>query len=220
MSSLLLLSNTVLKPSRPASNVLVTLTTFDLAAMDSYQPPMPSNSVMKDGLANALNHFPHLAGRFCSNTQLEPCILLNGAGVRLVETRLMTHLSDWLKHSFNLSSSPEACCLAPETAGTEELLHIQLNRFACGGMVIGVAAHHRVADGPAMSLFLVAWARLVQGLDVGRIPSHDRSAIATHRDPPLCEFNHQDIEFRRGRLQTMCAMNASTSFVTLKVNIK
>lgn len=66
-------------------------------------PPMPSNIAMKDGLANALNHFPHLAGRFCSDAQLRPCIHLNGAGVPLVETRLSIRLSDWLS-SFALSS--------------------------------------------------------------------------------------------------------------------
>lgn len=154
-----LLSNTVLKPSRPSSDVLVPLTIFNLAMADlhigvlrAFHPTMSSNAAMKDGRSNAINHFPHLAGPLLFGPQLGPCIRWNGAGVWPVETRLSTPLSDWLS-SFALSSLPEAGCLAPETAGSEELIHIHVNRFACGGMANGVAGHHRVADGPSMRIF-------------------------------------------------------------------
>ena len=93
--------------------------------------------------------------------------------------------------------SPELRQLHPSIHCTEELLQIQLNRFSCGGLVIGLTAHHRIADGQSMSSFFLAWARLVRGPEVVPLPNHDRGSISIPRNPPHCEFNRQEIEFRQ-----------------------
>ncbi|CAA7399862.1 unnamed protein product [Spirodela intermedia] len=57
---------------------------------------------------------PHLAGRLSCDERGWPSVHLNDAGVRVVETRLPRRAP-------------------PGNGGVEELLQIQLNRFACGG---------------------------------------------------------------------------------------
>ncbi|KAG9454831.1 hypothetical protein H6P81_007735 [Aristolochia fimbriata] len=183
-----------------APDEMVPLTIFDKAAFDlhvavlyAFQAPMPGNEAMKEGLAKALAHFPHLAGRIVTDDQNRPCIHLNGAGVRVIETYVGATLSERLP----LDPSEELRQLRPGIEDVEEVMQIQLNRFACGGLVIGQTAHHRVADGQSMSAFFVAWARLVRASgQVDPPPFHNRAAIAVPRSPPRCEHDHRDIEFR------------------------
>ncbi|RWR97947.1 agmatine coumaroyltransferase-2-like protein [Cinnamomum micranthum f. kanehirae] len=197
-------NTTTLKPSSsspplPPLDTHIPLTVFDRAAFDlhvaiiySFRPPMPSNQAMIEGLSKALHYFPHLAGRVSLDDQCRPCIILNDAGIRLVEARVDMTISERLP----FDPSPELRQLHPSIHCTEELLQIQLNRFSCGGLVIGLTAHHRIADGQSMSSFFLAWARLVRGLDVDPLPYHDRGSISIPRNPPHCEFDHQEIEFR------------------------
>ncbi|KAK9151737.1 hypothetical protein Syun_010046 [Stephania yunnanensis] len=204
-----LYKNTTIKPppsSRPNSDplslpTLVPLTIFDKAAFDlhvavlyAFRPPMPSNEVMKEALSKVLEYFPHLAGRFTTDGNGKTCIVLNSAGVRVTETYLPTTLSEQLP----FEPSKEVNHLLPPVEGVEEyLLLIQLNRYACGGLVIGQAAHHRVSDGQSMSAFFDAWAKLVRGLNVDPLPYHDRLGITAPRNPPIVEFDHHSIEFKK-----------------------
>ena len=111
----------------------------------------------------------------------------------MIETRVNSNLQE----SVPLLPSSELEKLHPKTDGVEELLQVQLNRYACGGVVVGLTAHHRVADGQSMNTFFAVWARLVKGLEVESLPYHGRSAIAAPRNPPKLEFNHDEIEFRK-----------------------
>ncbi|CAA6663402.1 unnamed protein product [Spirodela intermedia] len=143
-----------------------------------YRPLMPENAAMVEGLTKALFYFPHLAGRLICDERGCPSIHLNDAGVRVVETRLPWTLEEKLPF---LPTSE----LHPATEGVEELLQIQLNWFACGGIVVGLTAHHRIADGQSMNNFFAAWARLVRGHELDPLPYHDRQA-----------FDHRAVEFR------------------------
>ncbi|KAJ8619891.1 hypothetical protein MRB53_028420 [Persea americana] len=161
-------NTTTLKPSSslpplPPMDTHIPITIFDTAAFDlyvatiySFRPPMPSNQAMIEGVSKALYYFPHLAGRVSLDGQCRPCIILNDAGIRLVEARVDMTISERLP----FDPSPELRQLHPSIHCTEELLQIQLNRFSCGGLVIGLTAHHRIADGQSMSSFFLAWARL------------------------------------------------------------
>ncbi|KAK1263050.1 Agmatine coumaroyltransferase-2 [Acorus gramineus] len=201
-------STSILKPSstsppHPLLDTYVPLTIFDEAAFDlhvatlyAFRAPMPTNSAMKDGLSKVLSHFPHLSGRMCPDpNNNRPSIHLNNAGVRVIETRTADTLADRLP----LDPSDELALLHPPTdASVEYLLQVQLNRFACGGLVIGVTSHHRVADGHSMSGFLVRWAEAVRGLGMDSFPYLDRAAVSVPRSPPRSEFNHRAIEFKEG----------------------
>ncbi|KAJ0980852.1 hypothetical protein J5N97_009107 [Dioscorea zingiberensis] len=67
---------------------------------------------------------------------------------------------------------------------------VQLNRFWCSGLVIGVTSHHHVANGQSMSSFFVAWGKMVRGIAIDPLPLHDHYSWLMPRDPPLLQFNH------------------------------
>ncbi|OVA03383.1 Transferase [Macleaya cordata] len=221
-----LISSTILHPS-PSSDpsicfdTKIPLTIFDKAAFDlnvsvlyAFRPPMPSNEAMKEGLLKALVNFPHLAGRFTTDELGRPCIHLNNAGIRVIETYIPTTLAE--KLPFNPSTDIED--LFPPIEGIDELLQIQLNRYACGGVVIGQTCHHHVADGQSMSSFFFAWAKLVRGLDTHDIilPYHDRASISVPRNPLNVEYDHRSIEFRKST--NLEKVKSSTSIENLVVN--
>ncbi|KAI3967213.1 hypothetical protein MKW92_028684 [Papaver armeniacum] len=184
----------------PSEDVVIPLTIFDKAAFDlhvavlyAFKPPMPSNEVLKDALSKVLVYYPHLAGRFITDDLGRTCIILNNAGVRITETYIPSTLAEQLP--FN--PSKDVSHLLPPVEGVEELFQIQLNRYACGGLVIGETSHHRVADGQSMSSFFVAWARMVRGLDIETLPYHDRFVVSQPRNQPKIEFDHPSIEFKK-----------------------
>ncbi|KAK1326800.1 Agmatine coumaroyltransferase-2 [Acorus calamus] len=200
---------TILKPPTTTttnSNSKVPLTIFDRAAFDlhvavlyAFRPPMPSNSTLISALSTTLLHFPHLAGTLSidpTNHNL-PCIHLNNAGALLVETHLPITLSNQLPLLDR--PSPDLVRLHPSTQGNvPHLLQIQLNRYACGGLVIGQTAHHHVADGQSMSAFYRIWAELARGARAPTppLPFHGRASVSVPRDPPRVAFNHLEIEFK------------------------
>nr|DAD43065.1 TPA_asm: hypothetical protein HUJ06_001295 [Nelumbo nucifera] len=210
-----LINNTLLKAASssdyPTTNALIPLNIFDKAAFDIHVPilyafraPMPSNEVLKDGLSKALVHYPHLAGRYVTDDQGRTCITLNNAGIRVIETYIPTTLAEQLP----FTPASDLGKLLPPLDGVEELLQIQLNRYACGGVVIGLTAHHRVTDGQSITFFTIAWASLVRGLDIKTLPYHDRDAVCVPRSPPKVEFDHSSIEFRKSN--TLNNSNASS----------
>ncbi|KAJ8635502.1 hypothetical protein MRB53_009769 [Persea americana] len=106
--SIEIITNTIFTPSpssppHPLHNSQIPLTIFDRVALYShipilyaFKPPMPTNESMKEGLSKALNLFPHLAGRLTVDNHSRHCILLNNAGIRLVETRISDTLQKHL----------------------------------------------------------------------------------------------------------------------------
>ncbi|KAL0909610.1 hypothetical protein M5K25_020494 [Dendrobium thyrsiflorum] len=199
---------------------LVPLTIFDRAAFDlhvpalyAFLPPTPSNESLKSGLARVLSYFPHLVGRISADQNHQPSIVLNNAGVRVVETKISATLSEMLP----LDAASNLSKLHPDIGeGVEELLQIQLNRYACGGLVIGTTSHHRVADGQSMSMFFVAWAQMVRfGKAPNPLPFLDRTAVVVPRNPPRCEYNHRAIEFKSSA--TDSSIEAACTVENLKV---
>ncbi|KAI3834673.1 hypothetical protein MKX03_027857 [Papaver bracteatum] len=160
----------------PSEDVVIPLTIFDKAAFDlhvavlyAFKPPM-----------------------FITDDLGRTCIILNNAGVRITET----YIPSTLAH-LPFNPSKDVSHLLPPVEGDEELFQIQLNRYACGGLVIGETSHHRVADGQSMSSFFVAWARMVRGLDIETLPYHDRFSVSQPRNQPKIEFDHPSIEFKK-----------------------
>ncbi|CAM0952788.1 unnamed protein product [Alopecurus aequalis] len=93
--------------------------------------------------------------------------------------------------------TPELLKLHPDLEGEiEEVVQVQLTRFACGSLAVGFTANHAVADGHATSDFLVAWGRAARGLAVGQSsPPHNHPDMFRPRDKPLVEFEHRGVEY-------------------------
>jgi shikimate O-hydroxycinnamoyltransferase len=193
----------------------VPLTVFDKANFDTYvsviyvfRPPMPANSVLESGLAKALAEYPEWAGRLGVDADGNRAILLNDdVGARFVEAT-----ADVTLHSvLPLKPTPEVMSLHPSADGAEELMLVQLTRFACGSLAVGFTAHHLVSDGRATSNFFVAWSQATRGAAVDPVPVHDRESFFAPRDLPQVEFEHRGVEFRPYQEKKVAAGNNNNS---------
>ncbi|CAA7393036.1 unnamed protein product [Spirodela intermedia] len=178
---------------------------------------MPDNAALREGLARALAYFPHLAGRFHSYEYGYPKVVLNDAGIRLKEAIAPSTLEE------HLPFGPTASFLTlhPHPAeGVEVLLQVQLTRFSCGGLTLGLTSHHRIGDSSSICHFLFTWAKLVQGRDVGTLPFFGWSSVCAPRNPARVEFDHLGAEFRpksgatrpRGNLEANLSKMCNQSF--------
>ncbi|KAL8512949.1 hypothetical protein ACS0TY_019202 [Phlomoides rotata] len=69
-------------------------------------------------------------------------------------------------------------------------LTIQVNRFRCGGMILGLRFNHVMFDGTGLTDFMKSWSEIARGLRLSIKPHLDRS-ILSPRKPPKDHFPHQ-----------------------------
>jgi len=202
-------SSKIVKPAHggdgvapPSADKSVPLSVFDkvtydvhIAVIYAFRPPNPPNAALEQGLARALAVYREWAGRLGDGPDGRPAVLLNDAGARLLEAAVDAPLAT----SMPFKPSPELLRLHPSIVGddgrVEELVQVQLTRFACGSLVVGFTAHHRVADGQATGNFLVSWGLATRRLPVEPLPVCDRATRFQPRDMPLVEFPHRDTEY-------------------------
>uniref|UniRef100_A0A0D9XNV7 Uncharacterized protein n=1 Tax=Leersia perrieri TaxID=77586 RepID=A0A0D9XNV7_9ORYZ len=108
--------------------------------------------------------------------------------------------SSSLSDHLPLVPSPELAGLQPPVVETQHVLLVQINRFACGGIVVASSAHHQAADGLSMGTFYKAWADGVRRknsappmIDLFPVPYGRR--VLSPRRPPRCQFEHRGKEF-------------------------
>ncbi|CAL4995693.1 unnamed protein product [Urochloa decumbens] len=199
-------------PSEPSAEVPPTV--FDLVAppyhvtvLFAFSAPNPTNAALLDALAATLPRFPLLTARLLDHRRAGRPFFLTGkggAGALVVEATVSSALSDHLP----LVPSPDIELLHPPfDKDTPHVLLLQINRFACGGLVIASSAHHQAADGYSMSTFFHAWADAVRAttatatgapplalVDRRPVIPYGPGAIIPRR-PPRCEFEHRGAEF-------------------------
>ncbi|KAM0928632.1 hypothetical protein ACQ4PT_002599 [Festuca glaucescens] len=201
-------SRMMLKPAYSAAHPLagekVPLTVFDRAAADKfvsavrvYPAPAPSNDALKEGLLRAVALYPHFAGRLAVDGEGRPFLHVNDEGVLVIEATMPTDLADVFPGAANVPD--DLYPTPPEEKVGAALLQIKLNRYKCGGLVIGSSCHHHTADGHSMGTFYAVWSRAVrEGKDfVAPSPFLDRTSTAVPRSTPAPVFDHGSIEFRR-----------------------
>ncbi|CAO2182891.1 unnamed protein product [Urochloa humidicola] len=182
----------------------VPLSVFDKVNFDTYvsviyvfRPPMPPNAALEAGLARALAEYREWAGRLGADAEGNRAILLTDEGARFVEAT-----ADVTLHSvLPLRPTREVTSLHPSGDGAQELMLIQVTRFACGSVAVGFTAQHLVSDGRATSNFFVAWSQATRGAAVDPAPVHDRASFFAPRDPPLVEFQHRGVEYKHKQQQ-------------------
>ncbi|PUZ43618.1 hypothetical protein GQ55_8G022900 [Panicum hallii var. hallii] len=193
-------------PSEPSAEV--PLTVFDLVApayhvtvLFAYAPPNPTNAALLHALTATLPRFPLLTARRPSQPDHRRPFFLTGkggAGALVVEAAVSSPLADHLP----LAPSRDLERLhVPVDGATPHVLVLQINRFACGGLLVASSAHHQAADGYSMSTFFHAWADAVRAGASGAPPVVDRPPVpygpgaVVPRRPPRCEFEHRGAEF-------------------------
>ncbi|KAI3450276.1 hypothetical protein Pfo_006941 [Paulownia fortunei] len=126
---------------------------------------------LEGSLAQVLPLFYPLAGRYDKEKPEVDCQLnqLIGAGVRIGQ------LNDLLPQEIGAADEP-----------TDPMLAVQINRFQCGGLAIGVCSSHRIIDSYSQAMFLKAWANAAT--DGGSVicPEFDSSSYFSSENlPPL-----------------------------------
>ncbi|KAM0897189.1 hypothetical protein ACQ4PT_022722 [Festuca glaucescens] len=167
---------------------------FQMAIIYAFSAPAPSTAGIERGLADVLASYRLFAGQVTMGPAGALGVLLNDRGARIVEACVDDAT---LADAAPSKPTPELLKLHPYLDDEhEEVVLVQLTRFACGSLAIGFTANHAVADGHATSDFLVAWGRAARGLAVSS-PPHNHPDLFPPRDPPLVEFEHRGVEYRR-----------------------
>jgi hypothetical protein len=193
-------------PPPPRETEETPLTVFELVAptyhvtvLFAFSPPNPTTRALLDALSATLPHFPLLTARLDRRgARRRPFFVTGrgGAGALVVEAEVSSDLADHLP----LAPSPELARLHPPVntdAPTPHVLLVQINRFACGGLVVASSAHHQAADGFSMSTFFHAWTDAVRrnGAPLLDRPVPYGPGALSPRRPPRCEFEHRGKEF-------------------------
>ncbi|KAI8565736.1 hypothetical protein RHMOL_Rhmol03G0284300 [Rhododendron molle] len=158
----------------------------------SYKSALES---IKISLSKVLVHFYPLAGRLKwigngSRVELE----CNSVGARLYEAELDAELAEF----GDFCPTPDLRSLIPSVdydAPLHEipLLLVQITRFRCGGLSLGLATSHIMVDGTSFSHFMSMWARIACGEPLGVLPFLDRTVLLA-QDRPTRRYNHERFE--------------------------
>nr|CAB3480494.1 unnamed protein product [Digitaria exilis] len=178
---------------------VVPLTAFDellneyMSSIHAFYPPALSNAAMEEGLAKALAEHREWAGKLTADRSTgRRAILLNDAGARFIEATADVALEAVMP--LLTPSSAFVQRLHPSSDGAEELMLVQITRFACGSLVVGHTMHHAVGDGFAICQCLLAWGQATRGVAIDPLPVHDRGSFFVPRDPPKVEFEHCGVD--------------------------
>lgn len=125
---------------------------------------------IKETMFKWLNQFYVVCGRFRRSESGRPYIKCNDCGVRLIEAQCAKTIDEWLemiKHGNDdylkkilIFSQP----IGPQLAFSPNVF-IQLTRFKCGGMSVGLSWAHVLGDAYFASEFINMWGKTMGGQD-------------------------------------------------------
>ncbi|XP_019165817.1 PREDICTED: salutaridinol 7-O-acetyltransferase-like [Ipomoea nil] len=164
-------SRQLIKPSSSSSSRLHKLCLLDQIAPHGYNPILlfyPTALSESDfqqlvydnlrvSLSKTLAYMQPLAGRLKDDFTIE----CNDDGVDFVVVKVFEEMSSVLRHP-KTDLLRQLLPVNPETvsSSTRALLMVQVNRFACGGLAVGLCTSHAVTDAVSMTAFLKTWARI------------------------------------------------------------
>ncbi|CAI0394605.1 unnamed protein product [Linum tenue] len=161
--------------------------------------------VLKDALSKALVPFYPVAGRLGrdANGRLE--LDCNGEGVLLLEAETETALAELgefipVPDGREFSPGPEVQLteLVPRVdyskgVSSYPLLILQVTRFKCGGVCLGIGIHHTIADGESSLSFINTWADMARGLPLTATLFWDRTILRAQQ-PATPKFHHTEYD--------------------------
>ncbi|XP_065850770.1 shikimate O-hydroxycinnamoyltransferase-like [Euphorbia lathyris] len=162
------------------------------------QPNSTSNffeaKVLKDALSEVLVPFYPLAGRLDKDENGRIQINCNGNGALFMEAETSSVLDDF----GDFTPGPHSLQLVPvfdysldHNMSSYPLLAVQLTRFKCGSVCLGVSLHHTVADGTSAIYFMNSWSDIARGISIAVPPFIDRTLLDA-RVPPTPIFHHTE----------------------------
>ncbi|XP_057787824.1 shikimate O-hydroxycinnamoyltransferase-like [Salvia miltiorrhiza] len=149
-------------------------------------------AVLKAALARTLSEFYPMAGRLKKDEKGRIEINCNGEGAAFIEAEADGEIDDL----GDFAPTPDIC-LTPKVDYAQgissfPLFLVQVTRFKCGGVCLGLAMDHQVKDGLSALHIITTWCDIARGLDIRLPPYMDRRVLAA-RDPPQPKFDH--VEF-------------------------
>ncbi|KAK6153792.1 hypothetical protein DH2020_013431 [Rehmannia glutinosa] len=145
--------------------------------------------VLKAALSRALVEFYPIAGRLKQDNNGRIEINCNGEGVLFVEAEAdgeMDGLGDFgPKPDLRLIPTVDYSL----GISTYSMLLLQVTRFKCGGVCLGVANEHLVSDGYSNTHFINKWSDIARGLNIN-IPAFLDRTVLRARSPPNPRFTH------------------------------
>lgn len=134
---------------------------------------------LKSSLAQVLVDFYPLAGRLATGTphgRLE--IACNDLGAEFVEAFIDgVHFSDLEGDNFDMKPFFSKLTRWADFSPDAPPLSIQVTRFKCGSIALGVALSHVLADGQSLWHFVVSWAEVARGVPISLRPVHARNLL-------------------------------------------
>ncbi|KAI4963435.1 hypothetical protein ZWY2020_014098, partial [Hordeum vulgare] len=120
--------------------------------------------VLQAAFAHALGLFPQLAG---SIVREDGSVVFSGTGEDAVVLVLAATELTVADVDADKPDSPLLGRLAPgDSDGGPAALALQVTRFTCGGVALGMRVAHALCDGAGSTKFLVAAARFARGLEL------------------------------------------------------
>ncbi|KAB1214457.1 Acetyl-CoA-benzylalcohol acetyltransferase [Morella rubra] len=136
---------------------------------------------LEKSLSEVLTLYYPLAGRYIRKNLLLDC---NDEGVEYSEARVSGELAQVLLQGEVKAELLNLFVPFAMESETTPLVLIQVNRFECGSLAIGLRIAHVVADGIAMTTFFNAWATACRGAGVNEVirPSFDLASFFPPRE--------------------------------------
>uniref|UniRef100_A0A2N9HS69 Spermidine hydroxycinnamoyl transferase n=1 Tax=Fagus sylvatica TaxID=28930 RepID=A0A2N9HS69_FAGSY len=223
-------------PSKPTPSGLLWLSESDQIAPWTHAPLVyiyrhnNNNTIpfvmetMRNSLSEALVHYYPLAGRlhWIEGGRLE--LDCNAMGAQLLEAyseAKLDELGDFAPTDTVQDLIPKVDYTTP--IENWPLFLVQLTRFRCGGLCIGVAISHSVVDGQAVNSFINSWAKLARGENLGddQIPFHDRTVLRSREPLMPPRFDHVEYTTKPplliGNMDSQAEQQKETSVTLLKV---
>ncbi|GFY94848.1 hypothetical protein Acr_10g0002330 [Actinidia rufa] len=116
----------------------------------------------------------------------------NSEGAQLYEAESDAEVGDFS----DFCPTPELRALIPLVDYNAHPLHelplllVQVTKFRCGGICIGVAISHAIVDGTSSSHFMSSWANIARGEPLDVLPFLNRTTLLARDPPPTRRFNN------------------------------
>ncbi|XP_071686795.1 pelargonidin 3-O-(6-caffeoylglucoside) 5-O-(6-O-malonylglucoside) 4'''-malonyltransferase-like [Rutidosis leptorrhynchoides] len=114
---------------------------------------------LEKSLEKTLTRLYPLAGRYVDETQVIEC---NDEGVEFIHAKVNIKLHEFLELETDTRLVDEFISFKTRGAHnlTGPLLSIQVTKFECGGVAVGVRATHKIVDASTLCTFLNVWAAI------------------------------------------------------------
>ncbi|RCV43451.1 hypothetical protein SETIT_9G295200v2 [Setaria italica] len=157
-------------------------------------------SLMRESLSRVLPSYYPFQGALAVRPDGRLAVRNDRRGVPFVEAAADGELREVTDGDVSAPGAAEALAnlvYTVRTGGedaTEEassLLTVQVTTFKCGGLVLGLAMNHCLADGQSAAEFLRSWAEVARGVPLSTSPFLDRS-LQSARPVPTISFPHDE----------------------------